>query len=140
MARDKGNGKSYEITKEKPATSFEMVLSVGSIGAAVGFFMTLVVGACTATFTLDGLLLVSLVFSVTGFILGVFLGWLILTYLGDFLGVLSFSKSAAPEVPSENFSASNEGTVASVPTSAVVEGDAGKSVDYVFPEFSPDNQ
>jgi len=135
MAKDKETGKLYEITKERPATSFEMVLSVGSIGAAVGFFMTLVVGACTATFTLDGLLLVSLVFSVTGFGLGLLVGWLILKYLGDLLNIIAVPKAAELTKPS-----SVAGGEAVAETAVMNEVDKGNSVDYVFPELSPDNQ
>jgi hypothetical protein len=135
MAKEKETGKLYEITRERPATPFEMVVSVGSIGAALGFFMTLVVGACTATFTLDGLLLVSLVFSVTGFAIGLLVGWLILRYLGDLLNVITRPQPPAPRV-------SRQGTDVDTATEAsVVSGeDKGKSVDYVFPELSPDNQ
>ncbi len=135
MAKDKETGKLYEITKERPATPFEMIVSVGSIGAAVGFFMTLVVGACTSSFTMDGLLLVSLVFSVTGFGIGLLVGWLILRYLGDLLNIITQPKPSAARVDAVSAPS------AAMPEAAVVTGeDKGKSVDYVFPEFSPDNQ
>jgi len=126
MAKDKETGKQYLITKERPATPFEMILSVGSIGAAMGFFLTLLVGAVTASFTLDGLLLVSLVFSVVGFGLGLGVGWLIVRYLGDLLNVITRPTAHAAETPA--------------PEAGVKEEDKGKSVDYVFPELSPDNQ
>jgi hypothetical protein len=135
MAKEKETGKLYEITRERPATPFEMVISVGSIGAAVGFFMTLVVGACTASFTMDGLLLVSLVFSVVGFGVGLLVGWLILKYLGDLLNAITQPKST---VVKTSFAQTN----AAVPPDAAVVSweDKGQSVDYVFPELSPDNQ
>lgn len=134
MAKEKETGKLYEITKERPATPFEMILSVGSIGAAIGFFMTLVVGACTATFTLDGLLLVSLVFSVVGFLLGLLVGWLILRYLGDLLNAITHPKTTATPMAA--------GMENPVDSSAAGSGSEvrAQSVDYVFPELSPDNQ
>lgn len=69
MARREKNRLYYEITKEKPFGSFQMLLVGGSAGSVTGFLIASLVGAYEGM-EMDVLVLVFLVSSFLGFLLG----------------------------------------------------------------------
>jgi hypothetical protein len=134
--KDKKNGKYYEVTKERKASSWEITMSVGAIGATLGFFTALLAGACSQSATLDTIVVVSLVATILGFAIGLLASWVFQTYFGNLLEQVSKPVKADPaetSVPPSSEAVSVEAT--SNPTE-----DKGQSVDYVFPEFSPDQR
>jgi hypothetical protein len=139
--KDKTKGKYYEVTKERKASTWEITLSVGAIGAALGFFTALFAGACSQSATLDYIVVISLLATVLGFGIGLLVSWLFQKYFGNLLEQVS-----KPIVATQGSSIQGETAQAS-PANAVDTNAApseteekGQSVDYVFPEFSPDQR
>jgi len=130
--KDKKGAKYYEVTKERRASSWEIVLSVGAIGATLGFFTALLVGACSQSATLDTILVVALTATLLGFGLGILASWIFRKYFGDLLAQVTQPLPA----PSPAVSAPDP---APVEAEAPVEPGKGQTVDYVFPEFTPDS-
>jgi hypothetical protein len=133
MAKDKKNGTYFEVTRERKASTWEVMLSVGAIGATLGFFTALLAGACSQSATLDTIVVVSMVATIFGFGLGLLVAWVFQTYFNDLLEPVARPKVAPTEAPVETAAAPAEGAAA--PTE-----DKGQSVDYVFPEFQPDQR
>jgi hypothetical protein len=134
VARKKSK-KFYEITKEKPITWWEIILTIGAMGAAIGFFLSLTIGIGVAGYPLDSLLFNSILSCVLGFGVGLLLGYIIVHYLETLLveaGILKLDKV-------EEAKTSPESGATSEVQAASAEVDKGKSVDYVLPEFSPEN-
>jgi len=132
--RDKKN--EYELTKEKPAGSLGMLLSGAAAGSVFLFLVFLLIGAYGGL-SLDNLIFYFLIAGLFGFALGGGVTWLLIRYFGEivhFSGLVGpvASPAPAPEPLNEEAAAPEE--------SGVVEDGKGKSVDYVFPEFSPENQ
>lgn len=137
MVRREKDRLYYEITKEKPFGSFQMLLVGGSAGSVTGFLIASLVGAYEGM-EMDVLVLVFLVASFLGFFFGAILMWICLRYFGNLIADIplpgenpanaSLSETSEPLVSSE--------------VSPVLENetDKGKSVDFVFPELSPDKQ
>ena len=69
MAKREKDRLYYEITRDKPFGTFQMLLVGGSAGSVVGFLITSLVGAC-AGMEMDALVLAFLVASFLGFLLG----------------------------------------------------------------------
>ena len=131
-SKDKKGNKFYEVTKERRASHWEITLISASIGATLGFFTAILVGACSKSATLDSIILISLMATVVGFLLGLGVAWIIRKY---FSGVLDqVTHTADPIVPSTI----DPGVAAPEATSA--EPVKGSAVDYVFPEFSSDQR
>ncbi|MGH7738965.1 MAG: hypothetical protein ACREL1_02355, partial [bacterium] len=103
------------------------------------FLVTLLIGAYSGM-SLDNLIFVFLLSGFLGFFLGMGLTWIIIRYFGEVLNLSSLvepaglTKTEAPVAESETLDASME------PVVPLDEESMGKSVDYVFPEFSPENQ
>lgn len=133
MAKDKKNGQYYEVTKERKASNWEISLSVGAIGAALGFFTALLAGACSQSATLDTIVVISLVATVLGFGIGLLVAWVFQAYFGNLLEQVSRPKTADAPAPE----AGTAPAVSEEATSAPTE-EKGQSVDYVFPELQPD--
>ncbi len=132
----KDNKNTYEITRERPTGSFGLLLSGGAAGTVFLFLVTLLIGAY-AGISLDNLIFYFLLSGFAGFILGAGVTWIIIRYFGEIIHFSSLVPSAAaaasqpaePETPMETEPVVEEGSE-----------EKGKSVDYVFPEFSPENQ
>jgi hypothetical protein len=137
MARQDKDRIYYEITKEKPFGQFQLLLVGGSAGSVTGFLIASLVGAYEGI-EMDSLVLAFLVASLLGFFFGAGLMWLFLNYFSKFVNELALSpgegqkQEVEPEVPLEEVVM--EGPVAEN------EDQKGQSVDFVFPEFSPDKQ
>jgi hypothetical protein len=131
-SKDKKGGKFYEVTKERKASDWEIMLSVGAIGATLGFFTSLLAGACSQSATLDSIMVVSLLATVLGFGLGILVSWVFRKYFGNLL-----VQAAKPQV-TPPAAVADESAAPEAPASPT--DDKGKSVDYVFPEFSPDQR
>jgi hypothetical protein len=137
MAKREKDRLYYEITKEKPFGSFQMLLVGGSAGSVTGFLIASLVGAYEGM-EMDVLVLAFLIASFLGFFFGAILMWLCLRYFGKLIADIPLageSSSPAPsEETSESFVSSEEHPVVEN------EADKGKSVDFVFPGLSPDKQ
>jgi hypothetical protein len=137
MARREKDRLYYEITKEKPFGSFQMLLVGGSAGSVTGFLIASLVGAYEGM-EMDTLVLAFLVSSFLGFLFGAILMWLSLRYFGKLIADIPLAGEARSTVPqgetSESFVSTEDNPVAEN------EEDKGKSVDFVFPELSPDKQ
>jgi phosphate/sulfate permease len=135
-AKDKKNGKYYEVTKERRASTWEITLSVGAIGATLGFFTALLAGACSQSATLDSIVVVSLLATILGFGIGLLVSWVFQRCFGNLLDQVTKPVSSTSETVPEN-----DGMQTSTPEPAPAETEEkGQSVDYVFPEFSPDQR
>jgi len=132
----KDNKNTYEITRERPTGSFGLLISGGAAGSVFLFLTTLMIGAY-AGISLDNLIFYFLLSGFAGFIFGAGMTWIIIRYFGEIIHFSSLVPSAAagssqptePEPPMETELPIEEGSE-----------EKGKSVDYVFPEFSPENQ
>lgn len=139
MAKREKDRLYYEITKEKPFGSFQMLLVGGSAGSVLGFLIASLVGAYEGM-QMDSLVFVFFMASFLGFFFGAFVTWLALRYLEKFIplstlmGRTESTPIAPPPVP--------EPVIPPPVESPVVENEdgKGKSVDFVFPELSPDKQ
>jgi hypothetical protein len=137
MAKREKDRLYYEITREKPFGNFQMLLVGGASGSVLGFLIASLVGAC-AGMEMDALVLAFLVASFLGFFFGGIITWMILRYFGSLItdAALTGVEAAKPQEseppPADEISE----------TSPVLEEDAskGQSVDFVFPELSPDKQ
>jgi len=132
-SKDKKNGKYYEVTKERKASTWEVVLSVGAIGAALGFFTALLAGSCSQSATLDSIVVISITATLLGFAIGILVAWVFLKYFGNLLDPISQTK-----VSDGSMSTMSPSSEASQEAAPAPDEDKGQSVDYVFPEFSPD--
>jgi hypothetical protein len=141
MAKQEKDRLYYEITKEKPYGSFQMLLVGGSAGSVLGFLIASLVGAY------EGMLMDSLVFaffmaSFLGFFFGALVTWLALRYLEKFIPISTLLGRTAPPFQPTVPPLPVEIIAPPVAESPVVENEEtkGKSVDFVFPELSPDKQ
>jgi len=133
MAKDKKGKVFYELTKEKPSGKSQILLAGASSGAAISFFMVSVLGVLYGI-ELDSLVFYFILSSVVGFFIGGLLTWL---FVRNFSKVVSASEMLMPEA--SEIKQSVEIQSESNPESAAsVEEDKGQSVDFVFPELSPD--
>lgn len=137
MARQDKDRIYYEITKEKPFGHFQLLLVGGSAGSVTGFLIASLVGAYEGM-EMDSLVLAFLVASLLGFVFGASLMWLFLHYFSKFVNELALTpgESQKPEMEPE---APLEEVVMEGPA-VQNEDQKGQSVDFVFPEFSPDKQ
>ncbi len=140
MAQREKDRLYYEITKEKPFGSFQMLLVGGSAGSVTGFLIASLVGAYEGI-EMDILVFVFLVASFLGFFFGAILMWFCLRYFGKLIADIPL----VGEIPSINSFEETEDSskpLISPEESPILgnEEEKGKSVDFVFPELSPDKQ
>jgi hypothetical protein len=138
----KKDKKTYEITKEKPAGSLGLLISGGAAGTGFLFLVFLMIGAY-AGMGLDNLIFYFMIAGFFGFFFGTGITWLLIRYFGEMVhlsglaGPVASAPTAAAAAPAEEvMEAPLEGQAPLNPD----EEAKGKSVDYVFPEFSPENQ
>lgn len=127
----------YEITREKPYGVFQMLMVGGSAGAVLSFLIVSLVGAYVGM-EMDALILAFLAASFLGFFFGAVLTWLFIHYFEKWIPFSPLLGGRQVQ--------STPTDLAEVPVepeaSPVVEDEEtkGKSVDFVFPELSPDKQ
>ncbi len=133
----------YEITREKPFGVFQTMMVGGSAGSVVGFLIASLVGAC-AGMDMDAVVLAFLVSSFLGFFFGAIFTWLVVRYFSKWISDATLTGAKAVPIPSEETLplGTELGTETIDDSSVVTEEDEtkGKSVDFVFPELSPDKQ
>ena len=136
MAKKEKDRLYYEITKEKPYGNFQMLMVGGSAGSVLGFLIISLVGAYEGM-EMDSLVLAFLVASFLGFFFGLLIMWIVITYVEKMIPgsalMGGLPQSAGPAVTEPVMEAET------VPAAETEEA-KGKSVDFVFPELSPDNQ
>ena len=136
MAKKEKDRLYYEITREKAYGSFQMLMVGGSAGSVLGFLIATLVGAYEGM-EMDSLVLAFLVASLLGFFFGLLLMWLAITYLENLIpSSLIIGGLPTPAAPVENLAADEPQPFSPVES----EDGKGKSVDFVFPELTPDNQ
>ena len=133
MAKNDKN--TYEITREKPEGSFGLLISGGACGTVFLFLVTLLIGAY-AGISLDNLIFYFLLSGLAGFLFGVAVTWIIIRYFGE---IIHFSNLAQPVAAAAAPEELEQQPATETPAEEGSE-EKGKSVDYVFPEFSPENQ
>lgn len=142
MAKREKDRLYYEITRERPFGPFQTLLVGGAAGSVVGFLIASLVGACSGM-EMDAVVLAFLIASFLGFFFGALFTWLAVRYLGQWVSDVSAGThpdSATPPAAAEpSMEAGMEIPGEGNPTTEADE-DKGKSVDFVFPEFSPDKQ
>lgn len=143
MAKREKDRLYYEITREKPFGIFQTLMVGGAAGSVVGFLVASLVGAL-AGMDMDAVVLAFLVSSFLGFFFGAIFTWLAVHYFGKWVSDASLTGAkAASGSPEENSMPAPEiGMEESQDASTVMENDEakGNSVDFVFPELSPDKQ
>lgn len=126
----------YEITREKPFGLFRVYMVSGSVGSAFGFLIATMIGAYQAL-PMDSLVLAFLSASFIGFIIGTIIIWLFLHYFNHFIN----EKDFWPSVPTNTIKNTEKEVINPTTTTIVNDGtDKGKTIDFTFPEFSPDKQ
>jgi hypothetical protein len=131
-ARDK---QFYEITKEKPSGRYQILMVGGSAGSVLAFLVISLVGAYTGM-ALDSLVLSFLAASFLGFFLGGLLTWLSFSYFGKISKEFEKESDEKTMVEPEPIVEENIQTELSPDT----DENKGQSVDFVFPELSPDKK
>jgi hypothetical protein len=127
--------KYYVITKERPSGFLGLLLVGASAGTIFLFLVTILICAYDGV-GLDNLIFYFLLAGFIGFFIGGFLTWLIIQYFSELI-------STKPLASTTNPNSSDEVVQAPInDPSPVADTDEtkGKSVDYIFPEFSPENQ
>ncbi|HVZ81921.1 MAG TPA: hypothetical protein VHE12_14125 [bacterium] len=114
-----------------------MLLVGGSAGSVTGFLIASLIGAYEGI-EMDSLVLAFLVASLLGFFFGAGLVWLFLHYFSSFVNELSAS-SVEPVGQEMTEETATEEPLAEGPVVAT-EDEKGQSVDFTFPEFTPDKQ
>jgi hypothetical protein len=130
MAKNNKGKQFFEVTREKPVGKGYVLLMGGSVGSAVSFFIVSVFGSFYGI-GMDDLVLDFILSSIFGFFMGGFVTWLFVLY---------FSKvvSASFVSPVEKIQTQSAETDSSESVMAAEESEKGQSVDFVFPELSPD--
>jgi MFS family permease len=137
MAKREKDRLYYEITKEKPLGVFQMLVVAGTIGSVMGFLIASLIGIYDGM-ELDTLVLTFLIATFLGFLFGALVMWFFLHHFEKLIAKVPLTSESPSVAPSEQTSE----PVATVEAGPVVENDEakGKSVDFVFPELSPDKQ
>jgi hypothetical protein len=133
MAKDKKGNLFYEVTREKPVGKLQILLMGGSVGTVVSLFIVAVVGSFYGT-GMDDLVFFFILSGIFGFFVGGFLIWFF---------IHSFSKAVAvsfgePKKKNEEKIENQPAAANSEPVVLAEDAAKGQSVDYVFPEISPD--
>jgi hypothetical protein len=133
---DHKNGKQfYELTREKPYGIFHMILVGGTACAVLAFLMVSLIGAYEGL-PIDSIILAFLTAVLLGFLTGGVMTWLGIKYIGPILEKMDQEKI---DTLSENLILE---PAIPLDSSAPIESseEKGQTVDFVFPEISPDQQ
>lgn len=128
----------YEVTKEKPLGAFHILMVGGSAGSVLAFLIVSLVGAYEGM-EIDSLVLAFLIASMLGFLFGSLLAWLGWRYFDELIPSSAlWGGASAKAVEPEQV----EVPAPAVEPPPIMEDEAakGQSVDFVFPELSPDKQ
>ena len=125
----------YEITKEKPSGRYQILMVGGSAGSVLAFLVISLIGAYTGM-ALDSLVLCFLAASFLGFFLGGLLTWLAFSYFGKMSKESEKDSVNTTMVEQEPVIEEN----AQPENSLDIDENKGQSVDFVFPELSPDKK
>ncbi len=128
------NKQYYEITKEKPSSLVRMYMVSGSIGSAFGFLIITMIGAYQGV-PMDSLVLAFLGASFAGFLLGVVILWFFLRYFINLLNRENLLKDVSIDM---RFKTEQQETRSGQENTSDDNNDKGKTIDFTFPEFSPD--
>jgi hypothetical protein len=132
MAKREQGKLYYEVSNDKPSDSFRIFLSGGAVGSAFVFLLTVLVGVCNGM-SMDRLLFIFLISSLAGFGLGVSVTFVFVKSFSSLVGgaalVTSGSTATSEMKPADSVKLTSPD---------VEEFGKGKSVDFVFPEFTPD--
>lgn len=133
---DHNKGKQfYELTREKPNGLFYMILVGGTACAVLAFLIVSLVGAYESL-SMDSIILAFLIAVMLGFLLGGIMTWLVIRYLGPIVEKIDNERtSTLPETP-----VSEPVTLMESSEPIEQEEEKGQTVDFVFPEISPDQQ
>lgn len=133
---DHNKGKQfYELTRERPYGLFYMILVGGTACAVLAFLIVSLVGAYESL-SMDSIILAFLIAVMLGFLLGGIMTWLVIRYLGPIVEKIDNEKtSTLPETP-----VSEPVTLMESSEPIEQEEEKGQTVDFVFPEISPDQQ
>lgn len=132
MAKDKKGKIFYEVTKEKPSGKTHVFLMGGSVGAVISFFIVSALGVFS-TIGMDDLVFYFILSCLVGFLVGGFLTWV---FVENFSKVVSGPSVSTPQ-PNDVKPVTPENP-SGEPEANPDEADKGQSVDFVFPELSPD--
>ena len=133
MAKDSKGKVFFQVTKEKPSGRSQIILAGASGAAAISFFMVSVLGTLYGI-EMDQLVFYFILSSIIGFFVGGALTWL---FVRNFSKVISASEMFVPEGAEAKPSVEAQPVINPEPA-APGEEDKGQSVDFVFPELSPD--
>jgi hypothetical protein len=144
MAKKDKDRLYYEVTKERPYNTFQMLMMGGSAGSVLAFFIVSLIGAYEGT-EMDSLVLAFLLASFLGFFVGAYFMWFVINRLESLLPIANLLDGTVSKIPSEIISPSVSEVAPPIvkeDTSTAIENDdtKGKSIDFVFPELSPDKQ
>lgn len=134
MAKNNKGKQFYVVTREKPAGKAYLLLTGGSMGSAVSFFIVSIIGTFYGT-EMDDLVFFFIIFGILGFFVGGFLTWFFVLYFSKVVATSSVvpMEKSPEETPGQAMETSDLESV--MPES---ETEKGQSVDFVFPELSPD--
>jgi len=134
MAKKNKGKQFYVVTREKPAGKAYVILMGGSMGAVISFFIVSVLGTLYGT-EMDDLVFFFILFGIFGFFVGGFLTWFFALY---FSKVVAASSVVPMEKPMEETLVQSLETPNLESVMPAEETEKGQSVDFVFPELSPD--
>ena len=131
MATDKKGNLFYEVTREKPGGKSNLLLLGGSISAVISFFCVSILGSIFGV-EMDDLIFYFIISSIVGFLAGGVLTWFVVYYIPN------KTNSPSPKSNDENQEFQPVASNNTEPIIPAEEAEKGQSVDYVFPEISPD--
>ncbi len=133
---DNAKGKKYyELTREKPYGLFHMILVGGTACSVLAFLIVSLVGAYEGM-PMDSIILAFLTAVLLGFLFGGSITWLAVHYLGPVIDKNEPNNGTNSAQVSVSEVESSE--VSPEITEPVEE--KGQTIDFVFPEISPDQQ
>jgi hypothetical protein len=130
MAKNNKGKQFFEVTREKPVGKGYVLLMGGSVGSAVSFFIVSVLGSFYGI-GMDDLVFYFILSSIFGFFVGGFFTWFFILYFSK-VALASFVSSV------DEVQVQSAETASSDSAMTVEESEKGQSVDFVFPELSPD--
>jgi hypothetical protein len=130
MAKNNKGKQFFEVTREKPIGKGYLLLMGASVGSAVSFFIVSVLGSFYGT-AMDNLVFYFILSSILGFFIGGLVTWFFVLYFSKVV-----SAGSLPSIEKKSI----QDVETDFPESAMPVEDAekGQSVDFVFPELSPD--
>jgi hypothetical protein len=130
MAKKNKGKQFFEVTRERPIGKGYVLLMGGSVGSAVSFFVVSVLGSFYGT-AIDNLVFYFILSSILGFFIGGLATWFFVLYFSKVVSAGSGPIAEKNSVQSVEMD---------FPESVMPAEDSekGQSVDFVFPELSPD--